>query len=87
MLKTFGTLHKMKAEPPKRENESTPAYERRLRRYPSRGRAQFVIELEAGSIALLELERGQTIELDLPRLKQLATPEGACSAGTSRRLW
>ena len=68
------TLHKMKAEPPKHQNESTPAYERRLRRYPSRGRAQFVIELKAGSIALLELEKGQTIELDLPRLKKLAKP-------------
>ena len=68
------TLHKMKVEPPKRKHESNPAYERRLGRYPSRGRAQFVIELKAGSIDRLELERRQTIELDLPRLKKLAKP-------------
>jgi uncharacterized membrane protein (UPF0127 family) len=43
-----------------------------LRSYPSRRPAQFVIELEAGTIDRLKLERGQTIELDYSRLRKMA---------------
>jgi uncharacterized membrane protein (UPF0127 family) len=54
------------------EDETEWAYEWRLRSYPSRRPAQFVIELEAGTIDRLKLERGQTIELDYSRLRKMA---------------
>jgi uncharacterized membrane protein (UPF0127 family) len=64
--------HKMKKEPPRREDETEAAYEWRLKSYRSRRPAQFVIELEAGTIDRLKLERGQTIELDYSRLRKMA---------------
>ncbi len=64
--------HKMKKEPPRGADETEAAYERRLKRYTSRRPAQFAIELNAGSIDRLKLKRGQTIELDLPRLRKMA---------------
>lgn len=65
------SLHKMKKEPPRSENESVIDYERRLKRYPSRRPAQFIIELKAGSIDRLKAKVSETIELDLPKLRQI----------------
>jgi uncharacterized membrane protein (UPF0127 family) len=65
-------LHKMKTEPPRADDEPEWAYERRLKRYTSRRPAQFALELKAGSIDRLKLKLGQTIELDLDRLKKMA---------------
>ncbi|MHC4946746.1 MAG: DUF192 domain-containing protein [Planctomycetota bacterium] len=65
-------VHEMKAEPARRRGESRAAYERRLRRYPSRRPAQFAIELAAGSLRRLDLEVGDEIELDRERLRKLA---------------
>ncbi len=65
-------VHKMKKEPPRREDESVRAYERRLKRYPSVRPVRFAIELETGSIERLKLKPGLTIPLDLQRLKKLA---------------
>ncbi len=65
-------LHKMKREPPRQEDESVFAYERRLKDYSSNRRMQFAIELEAGSIDRLKLETGRTIRLDLRRLRKMA---------------
>lgn len=65
------SMHKMKKEPPRGQNETSAAYERRLKRYPSGRAAQFIIELEPGSIDRLKLKVGQTIELDLPKLRQI----------------
>ena len=65
----------MKAVPLKGESETQAEYEARLRRdasYPSRGRARYVIELQAGMIGQLDLERGQKLDLDLKRLEELA---------------
>ena len=64
--------HKMKKEPPRRDDEPEWSYEWRLKSYPSRRPAQFVIELRAGSIDRLKLEPGQTIELDYARLRRMA---------------
>ena len=65
-------VHKMKKQPPRGENESNYSYERRLKLYPSIRPARFAIELEAGSIDRLKPKPGQTITLDLPRLRKMA---------------
>lgn len=69
------SMHKMKKEPARSENESVIDYERRLKRYPSRRPAQFIIELKAGSIDGLKPKVGETIELDLPKLRQIVVRE------------
>ncbi len=69
------SMHKMKKEPARGENESAFDYERRLKRYPSRRSAQFIIELKAGSIDRLKAKVGETIELDLPKLRQIVVRE------------
>ena len=65
-------VHKMKKQPPRADNESVAAYEHRLKHYSSRRPCRFVIELKPGSIDRLEIKPGQTIKLDLPRLKKKA---------------
>ncbi len=65
-------VHKMKKQPPRGEVESERSYERRLKLYPSFRPARFAIELKAGSIDRLKLKPGQTITLDLPRLRKMA---------------
>ena len=64
--------YKMKKEPPRGADESKMAYEWRLKSYRSRRPAQFIIELKAGSIERLKLQRGQVIELDRARLRRMA---------------
>ncbi len=65
------SMHKMKKEPPRGRNETAFDYERRLKRYPSGRSSQFIIELKPGSIDRLKLKVGQTIELDLPKLRRI----------------
>lgn len=65
------SMHKMKKEPPRDENEPVVEYERRLKRYSSRRPAQFIIELKPGSIDRLKPKVAETIELDLPKLRQI----------------
>ena len=65
------SMHKMKKEPPRGQNETAFDYERRLKRYPSGRPSQFIIELKPGSIDRLKLKVGQSIELDLPKLRQI----------------
>ena len=69
------SMHEMKKEPARGENESVIDYERRLKRYPSRRPAQFIIELQAGSIDRLKPEVGETIELDRPKLREIVVRE------------
>ena len=64
--------HAMKAEPPRGERERLWQYERRLKRYSSRKRAQFAIEFKAESIKRLKLKVGDVIEMDRERLKKMA---------------
>ena len=65
-------LHRMKAEPPRREDEDIIDYESRMKPHWSGMPAQFAIELQAGSLDRLGLSLEERIELDLPRLKALA---------------
>lgn len=69
------SMHKLKKEPPRGENETARDYERRLKRYPSRRPAEFIIELKAGWIDRLKPKVGETIELDLPKLRQIVVRE------------
>jgi uncharacterized membrane protein (UPF0127 family) len=64
--------HRMKAEAPRRPEESEAQYDARMPRYPSGYPAQFAIELPAGSIDRLGLRVDDRIDLDLDRLKRLA---------------
>lgn len=65
-------VHKMKKQPPRGETESELTYQRRLKLYPSLRPVRFAIELKSGSIDRLKLKTGQTIVLDMPRLKKRA---------------
>lgn len=67
-------IQRMKAEPPKRDDETETQYENRIRQssYPSGRPAQFAIELPSGSLDQLNVRFEDKIELDLERLKALA---------------
>jgi hypothetical protein len=67
-------MHRMKAEPPKRAEESEAAYEARIRAhtYPSGYPAQFAIELRSGWLDQLNLKVDDRIALDVERLKAAA---------------
>lgn len=74
-LDAFGritAMHRMTVEEPKRPNETEFMHQARLKRYPSRLPAQFVIELKAGWLDQLDIEVEDKIELDLDRLKAMA---------------
>jgi uncharacterized membrane protein (UPF0127 family) len=66
-------MHHMPAEPP-RDPETEPEtgvpatdkYEQRLKRYPSRYPAQFVIELAGGMLEELSINEGDLIDLNDP---------------------
>lgn len=64
-------LHEMKMEPPRRDDESERDYENRLSPYGGDRLAQFAIELKAGTIRRLALERGEVVQMELRRLKRL----------------
>jgi uncharacterized membrane protein (UPF0127 family) len=64
--------HRMKAEPPRRADESEADYDARMPRYSSGYPAQFVIELKAGTLDRLNIRFEQRIDLDIPRLKAMA---------------
>ena len=65
-------LHEMPMEPAQRPEESAAQYEARLKRYTSGKRAQFAIELKAGTMKQLGLALGQKVPMDLKRLKAMA---------------
>lgn len=72
-------MHHMPEEPP-RDPDTEPVvgpgqldkYEQRLKKYPSRYPAQFVIELAGDTLERLEIKEGDLIELDLDGLKKRA---------------
>lgn len=69
------SYYTMKAQPPRRSDETEQEYENRIRMaasYPSRGKARYVIELRAGRIRELGLKKGDRLDLDFKRLKALA---------------
>ena len=61
--------HTMLPEAPKSHAESNAAYERRLKRYPSRSASQYAIELRAGTIKRLGLKPEARVMLDTRRLQ------------------
>ncbi|HZW11347.1 MAG TPA: DUF192 domain-containing protein [Phycisphaerales bacterium] len=71
-------MHQMTVEEPRREDEpetgngATDKYEQRLKRYPSKFAAQFVIELAGGTLDDLEIAEGDLIKLDTEGLKARA---------------
>lgn len=80
-------MHAMVPEPPRTEVEKALAparpdqpewewtnadYESRLKKYPSRHDAQFVIEIKGGLLEELKLEEGQRINIDTRRLSRVA---------------
>lgn len=65
-------MHRMKKEPPRREDETDTQYRNRMPSYSSRLPAQFAIELQSGWLDKLELKVQDKIELDLPKLKKEA---------------
>jgi len=67
-------MHRMKAEPPRVDDESETEYEARVGRnlYPSGYPAQFAIEVRSGWLDQLNLKVEDRIDLDIPRLKALA---------------
>lgn len=65
-------LHRMKREAPRLPRETMAAYERRLKRYPSRVPVRFVLEFRTGTLDRLKLRIGDEVPLDLERLKKMA---------------
>lgn len=61
----------LRVEPPQAERETEAQYEARLPLYPSAAPARFAIEFRSGTLALLHLEPGDPIPLDLARLAAL----------------
>ena len=55
--------HAMLPEEPQGENESDAAYNRRLKRYPSRFAVPIVLEFQGGTIERLGIEEGDVIEI------------------------
>ena len=68
----IASMHRMKAEPPRRPTESVSSYEQRMKMYSSRIPVRFAIELPAGSIDALGVRAGESVSLDIDRLKSLA---------------
>ena len=64
--------HTMPIEEPRKPDESQTAYEKRLPRYSSLSPAQYAIELRAGTLDRLEIERGDRIAVDNEYLSKLA---------------
>lgn len=79
--------HKMVPEPPRSEEEkvntppvpgapewsySNKAYEKRLKKYPSRFASQFVIELKGNTLDTLKVQPGDKVALDIVTLKKQA---------------
>ena len=60
---TIMSMHRMKKEPPRGDEERLSAYEERLPRYPSRHSVQFVLEFAPGTIDRLKLKKGAKIVL------------------------
>ncbi len=70
------SAYNMKTQPAQADNETETQYEDRIRAaaaYPSRGGAQYVIELQAGKIQELKLARGDRVTIDQDQLKALVS--------------
>ena len=66
------TTHHMPAEPPQKDNETKKQYEDRLTKYSSRFNSKYAIEIPGGALETLDLEPGDSIDLDTQALDALA---------------
>ncbi len=66
-------IHTMSFEPPQGEDEDVLDYEDRLPRYSSGFPAQFAIELAPGMFEKLGIRKGDRLEIDLARMKEIAS--------------
>lgn len=64
-------MHTMTVEEPKRDDESQIQYELRLKKYPSRFNAQYVIEVSGGLLEGLPVKEGDRIDLDTEYLQSV----------------
>ncbi len=64
-------MHHMPIEAPRAEDETLTDYERRLKRYPSRFNAKYVIEIAGGKLETMNLKEGQLIKLDTEYLESI----------------
>lgn len=60
------SMYTMKVEPPRAENEAEGNYEARLKQYPSRFPARYVLEFAAGTLARLGVRPGDEAEFRVP---------------------
>ncbi|NOG53409.1 MAG: DUF192 domain-containing protein [Planctomycetes bacterium] len=68
------STYTMEAQAPMQHGESREAYKDRIRRsssHPSKGKARYVIELQAGMVEKLGIKRGDKIDLDTKSLKTM----------------
>lgn len=63
-------VHTMPKEAPQSAEESDDVYLGRLKRYPSMGDAQYVLEVEPGTLKPLGVRRGSKVDFDAPALKR-----------------
>ena len=63
-------VHTMPKEAPQSAEESDAVYSGRLARYPSMGDAQYVLEVEPGTLKPLGVRRGSKVDFDAPALKR-----------------
>ena len=66
---TVVSIHRMKAEPLRRDTERMAAYEARLPGYPSRRDARYALELPSGEMTRLEIQVGKPIGLPVKALE------------------
>ncbi|MGA0287762.1 MAG: DUF192 domain-containing protein, partial [Phycisphaerales bacterium] len=64
--------YRMKAEPPRRSDESIGAYQRRLPSYSSRRSAVLALEFAPGTLDRLDLRPGEALDIDVTTLRGLA---------------
>jgi uncharacterized membrane protein (UPF0127 family) len=63
-------VHTMPKEAPQSAEESDDVYSGRLKRYPSMGDAQYVLEVAPGTLKPLGVHRGSKVDFDAPALKR-----------------
>lgn len=68
-------VYTMQPEEPRKPGEDDAAYDARLKKYPSRFPAQYVIELQGGMADTLGVKAGEKIDLDLDRLARASDLE------------
>lgn len=64
--KRIVSVYEMQPEEPRRSNEGDGNYEARLKRYPSRFPARYVLEFASGTLARLGVKPGDEVWFEVP---------------------